>query len=64
MIMQEQVYSIEETARLLRVHPDTIRRMLKAGTLRHSKVGKQYRIPQSEIDRLLHGDSDQGQQDK
>ena len=57
MLMQEQVFSIDEAAKALRVHPDTIRRMIKAGSLRYSRVGRVYRIPQSEIDRLLHGES-------
>ncbi len=59
MLMQEQVYTIDEAAEALRVHPDTIRRMIRKGELRYSRVGRQYRIPQSEIDRLLHGGSAQ-----
>jgi excisionase family DNA binding protein len=53
MIMQEQVYSIEEAARLLKVHPDTIRRMIKRGEMQSRKVGRQYRIPRSEIEKFL-----------
>lgn len=53
MIMQKQAYSIEEAAQILDVHPDTIRRMIKRGELFATKVGKNYRIPLSEIDRLL-----------
>jgi putative molybdopterin biosynthesis protein len=53
MIMQKQAYSIEEAAQILDVHPDTIRRMIKRGELFATKIGKNYRIPLSEIDRLL-----------
>lgn len=53
--MQKQVYSIEEAAQALDVHPDTIRKMIKRGELRASRVGRQYRIPQAEVDRLLYG---------
>lgn len=58
--MQEQVYSIDEAARLLRVNPMTIRRLIKKGEIKAQKVGKQYRIPRSEIDKFLDG----GQQEK
>lgn len=58
VLMQKQVYSIDEAARILEVHSDTIRRMIKRGELQASLVGRQYRIPQSEIDRLL-GKSEQ-----
>jgi excisionase family DNA binding protein len=60
MLMQEQVYSIEEAARLLRVNPMTIRRLIKKGEIRAQKVGKQYRIPRAEIDKFMDG----GQQEK
>jgi excisionase family DNA binding protein len=53
MLMQKLVYSIDETATLLEVHTDTIRRMIKAHTLQATRVGRQWRIPQTEIDRLL-----------
>ncbi len=60
LAMQEQVYSIDEAAKLLKVNPMTIRRMIQRGEIRASKVGKQYRIPRSEIDKFLDG----GQQKK
>jgi putative molybdopterin biosynthesis protein len=53
MLMQEQVFSIVEAASVLKVHKDTIRRMIKRGELQANTVGRQYRIRQSEIDRLL-----------
>lgn len=49
----ENVYSIEETARLLRVSKDTIRRMIKAKKLEAHQVGRLWRIPKREVDRLL-----------
>jgi excisionase family DNA binding protein len=53
MIMQEQVFSIEEAAQLLKVNPMTIRRMIKRNELQATQVGRQYRIPASEVNRLL-----------
>lgn len=61
MLMQEQVYSIEDAARALKVHPDTIRRMIKRGELQAHRVGRQYRIRQSEIDRILGGGKQEDQ---
>lgn len=56
MIMQqEQVYSIDEAAQMLRVHPDTIRRMIKRGELQANRVGRQYRIPRSELEKFTDG---------
>jgi excisionase family DNA binding protein len=50
---EEQVYSIEEAAQLLRVSIDTIRRMIKRGQIEAHQVGRQWRIPKREVDRLL-----------
>ncbi len=51
--MTEQLYDIVEAVQALRIHPDTIRRMIKDGLIRAAKIGNKYRIRQSEIDRLL-----------
>ena len=53
--MQEQVYSIEEAAKLLKVNQMTIRRMIKRGEIHANQVGRQYRIPRSEIEKFLTG---------
>ena len=60
MIVQEQVYSIDEAARILKVNPKTIRRMIDRGEIVSHKVGRQHRIPRSELDKFLDG----GQQKK
>lgn len=61
MLMQgEQVYTIEEAARILKVNPRTVNRMIARGEIRANKVGRQYRIPRSEIEKFLDG----GQQKK
>jgi excisionase family DNA binding protein len=55
MLMHEQVYSIDEAARILRVNPITIRRMIARGEIVSHKVGKQHRIPRSELEKFLSG---------
>ena len=45
-----QYYTIPEVAKLLKLHPDTVRRMLKRGELRARRFGNRLRIPESELD--------------
>jgi excisionase family DNA binding protein len=48
-----EVYTTEETERLLKISNSTIKRMLKSGLLRANKVGKQYRIMGHELLRIV-----------
>lgn len=45
----EQYLTVDEAAKLLRVHPETIRRMIRRGDLPFIRVGKTYRIDSSDI---------------
>lgn len=58
-IKANEVYTTEETEKLLKVSNSTIKRMLKSGLLRANKVGKQYRILGHEILRLVSPSVDQ-----
>ncbi len=51
--MTEEVYTILEAAQLLKVSDDTIRRMIKEGTLDAVKVRGQWRIKKASVDKLL-----------
>jgi excisionase family DNA binding protein len=44
-----QLLSTEETARRLGVHVETVRRLLRSGTLRGVKIGHVHRIEEGEI---------------
>ena len=46
-------YLVDELAEKLRVNPMTIYRYIKAGKLQAHKIGKEYRIPKVEFERLL-----------
>lgn len=48
--------TFEETARTLKVRVETIRRWLRDGTLHGRKLGKVWRIPDSELSRLASHD--------
>lgn len=49
--MERSAYlTVYEAAELLRVHPQVIYRMIKAGDLPHLRVGRVYRIPRTALD--------------
>jgi excisionase family DNA binding protein len=52
----ERLLKVDEVAERLRVHPETVRRLLRSGKLRGSMpIGPRggWRIPASEVERLL-----------
>jgi excisionase family DNA binding protein len=58
--MAERVLKVPEAAEQLRVPAATVRRWIREGKLRATMLGGTktgYRIPESEIDRLLRGTS-------
>ena len=50
--MKERLYTVDETASILELHPRTIRRFIHEGRLTARKVGKQWRISESALDEL------------
>ena len=52
-MIQEQYYSIEEVAKILKVAYLTVYRWIKAGKLKSDKAGKQYRVNKKSLDRFL-----------
>ncbi len=57
---EEQVYTVEEIAAILRVTPRTVRTMIAKGEIEAFKVRSEYRIRQSALDRLMR--KNQGEQ--
>ncbi len=49
-----ELLSIKDVAKILKVSQTTVRRMLARGELKGVRVGRLWRINQSEIDRLFH----------
>lgn len=43
----KQFVLVEEAAKILRVHANTIYRAIKLGEIPHHRIGNQYRIPRS-----------------
>jgi excisionase family DNA binding protein len=52
-INENEVYTLKETQKLLKVSPSTSLRLVKKGIIRAAKVGKQYRILGKELLRLV-----------
>jgi excisionase family DNA binding protein len=51
---QEKIYTANEAAAILRVHPRTIHRMIKAGELEAFTIrGREYRIRQSALEEVM-----------
>lgn len=49
----EQIYTVEEIASMLRVSNATVYRLLESGQLQGFKVGTQWRIKQSSLERFI-----------
>lgn len=49
----EQYYSIEEVAKMLKVAYLTVYRWIQSGRLASKKAGKQYRIKKEELEKFI-----------
>ena len=47
--LEDDFYTIEELAKILKVHPNTIRNNIKKGKIIAKKYGEQWRIRKSDI---------------
>ena len=52
-----KILTLKEVAEILRIHPTTAYRMLKAGDLPCFKVGSDYRFKMSDIEKLIGEES-------
>jgi excisionase family DNA binding protein len=52
-IKENEVYTVQEVQKLLKLSPSTTMRLLKKNVIRAAKVGKQYRILGKELLRLV-----------
>src|ERR1700712_733531 len=50
--MSEEVYTVEQFAERLKLHPKTVLRFIRDGRLRAVKVGKSYRILRSDLEAM------------
>ena len=52
-VLKDQYYSIEETAKLLKVAYLTVYRWIQSGKLVAFKAGKQYRVKKEDLDKFV-----------
>jgi excisionase family DNA binding protein len=50
--MSDKVYTVEQFAERLKLHPKTVLRFIKEGRVRAVKVGRSYRILRSELEAM------------
>ena len=51
----EQVYTVLDVARALKVQPQTVYAMIKDGRLKAGRVGRVYRIKSADVQAVLRG---------
>jgi len=52
----ERPFTLQEAADILKIHRNTLQRMLKAGKIKAVKIGTVWRIRGEDIDRFLAGE--------
>lgn len=51
--MQDRILTPEQVGEILQIHPFTVLNYIKQGKLRSAKLGRVYRIRESEIEKFL-----------
>lgn len=54
-MVSREVFSLKEAGEILGCHAETVRRAIKRGELRASKVGRDYRISRLELEKYWAG---------
>lgn len=55
MMAAEKVYTPEDAAKALMVNPETVKRLLRAGKLGGFKIGRLWRIKESDLEEFMKG---------
>lgn len=53
--MSDPILTVKEAAQILRVHPETIRILLKSGQLVGYQIGNRWRVIETDLERYLAG---------
>ena len=60
--MQEQLFTVEEVAERLKVHPESVRRWLRDGRMRGFRMARRagWRVTEAEVRRFLEAGTHEG----
>lgn len=56
--VEQQIYTIDEAASILKVSRTTIKRLIKANKFKYHMIGGHYRISKRSFNKWLEGDED------
>lgn len=51
----ENMYTVKEVSNMLKLHIETIRRNIYKGEIKAVKIGREWRISESELKRIMEG---------
>lgn len=52
----EQLYTVEQAAEILQVHPRTLRNWLNAGRVKGRQLGRVWRIEKADLEAFIKGE--------
>lgn len=52
--MRERILTVDQVARILQLHPFTVLKYIKQGKIKGSKLGRMYRIRESDVETFLN----------
>jgi len=55
--VNEKIYTTEQVAHLLQIHPLTVLNYIKSGKLKAVKLGRVYRVRESALQKFLENES-------
>jgi excisionase family DNA binding protein len=55
-LTQERYLTVDEVAAVLRLHPETVKTLLRNEQLPGRKVGRQWRVSQTALEEYMRGD--------
>ena len=53
--MRDNVFTVKELSDYLKVSDKTVKTLLRTGKIKANKVGREWRVLQSEVDKYLRG---------
>jgi excisionase family DNA binding protein len=55
MELTEEYYTVAEVAAIIRTSKMTVYRLINDGQLKYQRIGRNFRIPKAEVQRILDG---------